>query len=389
MEKYRKVLWCGLAAFAIGFIAWAYQGVVGLGVTNLSNAFVWGNYVACFEFFIGVAVGGLLVFSLAYLIKKHYLRALAPIAAATALAGAGAAILSILSDMGMALRLYRVLLTPNFMSPMVWDIGIMAVFLVVSALAVFFQLKKSEYHCRKLAYVGLPVTLLMGLVTAMLFATQRSHEWWNSALFPVDSLVATFALGSSVVLLFSLLYFGQKRMLENDKAYTLLGKLVVICLAAHIVMTLLELVPFIGSQAPANQQLLALLFGRYGGLYVLEFLVSVGAIVIYWLKRYAAQFKFNFLACLLVVIGGFIHRIMVLAPAFNTHELTLDVAGELWSPPVAVGTFVEGSSSFVTYWGYFPSAIEWLLLLMPVGATLILMGILFAKIHERGSHKVL
>ncbi|MCL1917679.1 MAG: polysulfide reductase NrfD [Peptococcaceae bacterium] len=388
MNNYRRILLCGLAAFAIGVMAWVYQGMVGLNVTNLSNSFPWGNYVASFEFFIGVAAGGLLVFSLAYVLKGNELRPLAPIAAATALAGGVAAVLAILSDMGMASRLYRVLITPNLMSPMLWEMMMVAIFLVVAVLAVFFQLTKkenSEALHKKVAYVALPVSLTMPLIAALLFATQPSHDWWSSVMFVVDSMVATFALGGSVVFLFSLLYFGKKNMQENEKAYTRIGRIVIICLVAHLFVTLLELLPFIGSQVPANQQLISLLFGKYGGLFVLEFIVSIGAIAIYGTKKYAGQFWFSFGAGIAVVLGGFVHRLLVLAPAFNTYGLTLDVGGNLWPYPIATGTFTEGSSSFETFWSYVPSFTEWVLMLLPVGAALVLIGILFNKIHEKGN----
>ena len=65
---------------------------------------------------------------------------------------------------------------------------------------------------------------------------------------------------------------------------------------------------------------------------------------------------------------------MLLLPAFNSIPLTLPVAGKLWTFPIAVGTFTEGEDVFVRFWNYAPSAVEWIVGILPVGLIVFVMA---------------
>jgi Ni/Fe-hydrogenase subunit HybB-like protein len=114
-----------------------------------------------------------------------------------------------------------------------------------------------------------------------------------------------------------------------------------------------------------------------------EFVVSIGAIVILMMKRFHNQFWPMLTASLLVIIGGFFHRLLVLYVALNTHEFTLESYDQLWVYPAAVGEFIEGAPSFVTYWPYSPSLVEWIVTLLPIGINLLVIGIIYPKIREK------
>ena len=75
-----------------------------------------------------------------------------------------------------------------------------------------------------------------------------------------------------------------------------------------------------------------------------------------------------------IIIGIFIQRMMLLLPAFNQIPLTFPVAGELWTFPIAAGTFTEGEDVFVRFWNYTPTVIEWAASLLPVGLIVFVMA---------------
>lgn len=380
MKKNKAILLFGLLFCLIGLAAWIYQMSNGLVVTNLSNSFSWGLYIAAFEFFVGAAAGGMLIFSLAYVLRLEYLKPMSRIAALVSLGCTIAAGASILPDIGRVNRIFQVLRTPNLSSPLVWDIAILCVFVIVSFLVVFFQLRRkntdtdkdkaSEKWSRRLAFVGLPLSIVLSVVTALLFSTQNSYEWWNSAVFPLDAVAVGGALGTAVVMLFSMLFFGRGSFPEHKAAYGFTAKIAAFCLLAHYILTAAELIPLLVNQTAENQALLGLLFGTYGWLYLPELILPAIAMVCFS-KKLTNRSGPLLTSSLLVIVGAFIHKLMALLPAFNTIPLTLEVEGVgLWSMPVAVGTFTEGSDVFVTFWNYAPAPVEWAVCLLPLGITL-------------------
>ena len=48
-----------LAVMVVGFCAYVYQLMGGLGVTGMSNGVSWGLYITCFMFFVGLSAGKL------------------------------------------------------------------------------------------------------------------------------------------------------------------------------------------------------------------------------------------------------------------------------------------------------------------------------------------
>ena len=83
-KKAFPALGIGVVLCLIGLAAWAYQIVNGLQVTALNNLFSWGLYMGSFEFFIAVATGGMLVFSITYIWRIEALKPFTKIAAVTA-----------------------------------------------------------------------------------------------------------------------------------------------------------------------------------------------------------------------------------------------------------------------------------------------------------------
>ena len=98
--KKTAALVIGAAMCAAGLAAWVYQLVQGMHVTNLRNSFTWGLYMGSFEFFIAMATGGILVFSMAYLWNIEVLKPFVKIAVIGSLASVVAAGVAIFEDLG-------------------------------------------------------------------------------------------------------------------------------------------------------------------------------------------------------------------------------------------------------------------------------------------------
>lgn len=383
----------GFGLCAVGFLAWIYQIWKGLAVTDLSNSFSWGLYMGSFEFFIGLSSGGMLLFSIAYLWNVESLKPFVKLGALGSLASVVAAGVAILTDLGKPFRVLQMLITPNVKSPLFWDVLVLGLYAVICLTAVLlqflpeanrFRFRRSfrldcEVYSKRLSYVALPFVAILNAVTTLMFAVQTSREWWHSALLPADSVAVATALGLSFTMLLGLVTSGREGYSSWRTAFALQAKISGVSLLAHFFFTILELVTIAWSGKAEGQHLLYLLFDTYGVLYFVELALPFVAMTIYFLPMLEKR-RFLAGANLLVILGSFVHRMMLLLPAFNSIPLTIPVAGlegTLWSYPIASGIIQPGQDIFVSYWSYFPSLIEWCVALLPVGfVILVLAGVM-------------
>lgn len=379
MKKNKAIALVGLLFCLIGLSAWIYQWGAGLGVTNLRNIFPWGLYIVLFEFFVGAAAGSMLLFSLAYVLRAKRLKPLAPLAALTSLGCTIAAGASILPDIGRVTKIFRVLISPNLRSPLVWDMAVLTVFVAVAALVAVFQLRiavrgedrTAEAWSGRLAVLALPLSLALSVVTALLFSTQQSYPWWNPVLLPIDTAAVGYALGGALVILISLLVSDRAAMARRAEAYRAAAMIAALCLLAHCVLAVIELAELLHGGTAAQQALRELVLVRYGWMYWPALILPVLALVLFLRKKTASGVVPLTVSGLLVVAGALLHKGILLPPAFNSVPLTLSVDGAgQWSVPVALGTFTEGSAVFVRSLDYVPAAVEWAVALLPVGIVL-------------------
>ncbi len=78
-----------------------------------------------------------------------------------------------------------------------------------------------------------------------------------------------------------------------------------------------------------------------------------------------------------MILGSFVHRMMLLLPAFNSIPMTISVAGleeNMWSYPIASGILKPGEDLFVTFWDYAPSLMEWCVNLLPFGLVVLVLA---------------
>lgn len=224
----------------------------------MRNSFSWGLYIATFAFFVGVAAGGLIVSSTVYLFNIEKLKPFTRIASLSAFAsilGAGA---MILPDMGRVDRIWNIFVYPNFRSPLVWDVIVISAYLLITFLSVYVQIlpdrKKegsrflngwtkahsqqeveafSKRWSKRIALVGLPVAILIHTVTALIFATQASRGWWNTAVLPPDFVSVAVASGTALVLVISLFAVGKEQFDQHKGAFQIMALIVAGSLVVH------------------------------------------------------------------------------------------------------------------------------------------------------------
>lgn len=408
-KRLNSLLVISIIMLLVSLSAWGFQLKQGLIVTNMRNSFSWGLYIATFAFFVGIAAGGLIVSSSVYLFNLEKLKPLTKIASLSAFAcslGAGA---MILPDMGRVDRVYNILLHPNLRSPLVWDVIVISAYLVVTFLSVYVQLLPdwkiegrgflngwtkrlslediqtfSKKWSRRVAYLGLPFAVLIHTVTALIFATQASRGWWNTAILPPDFISVAVASGTALVLLISLLFAGKDRFTEYQDAFKTLASIVAGALVVHFFFVAIDLLVHGWWGGPESQEIFSLVFGRYGGVYATEILLPSFTMIYFFTQRGKSSRKALILGCVILFIGVFAHRMMLMFPSFNAIPLTLTIHGagiENWTYPVAVGQYREGISSFASSWPYFPTFLEMALGLLPFGLVLFVVSF-FLKLYS-------
>ena len=133
------VAWFGLLAIvmAAGFAAWLYQYNDGLQVTGMRDNVMWGLYIVCFMFFVGLSAGGLIVASAGRLFGVDRFGPIVRLAVLEATVAIITAAALILPDLGHPERLLNLVLHAQITSPMIWDITIIVVYLILSLLYVW------------------------------------------------------------------------------------------------------------------------------------------------------------------------------------------------------------------------------------------------------------
>ncbi|TGE38561.1 molybdopterin oxidoreductase [Desulfosporosinus fructosivorans] len=398
MKKSNALLGLAGALILISLLAWGYQLFNGLIVTNMRNPFSWGLYIATFAFFVGVAAGGLIVSSSVYLFNIEVLKPFTRIASLSAFAsilGAGA---MIFPDMGRVARVWMIFLHPNLKSPLVWDVVVITAYLIITFLSVYVQLLpdwKKEGHgffngwttkrsqenidafskrwSKRVALVGLPVAILIHTVTALIFATQTSRGWWNTAVLPPDFVSVAIASGTALVLVISLLAVGREQFEQYRGAFRTMALIVAGSLVIHFFFVSVDLIVHGWSGNPEAKEILHVVFGRYGFLYATEILLPAFTMIFFFTEKGKSSFWALITGSVLLFIGVFAHRMMLMFPAFNVIPLSLSVPGagiESWAYPVALGQLREGLPVFVSSWDYSPTLVEYAVALLPFGLVL-------------------
>ncbi|MEW8958383.1 MAG: NrfD/PsrC family molybdoenzyme membrane anchor subunit [Moorella sp. (in: firmicutes)] len=404
MRKLNVPFALGLVLLLVSLFTWGYQLKNGLIVTGMRNPFSWGLYIATFAFFVGIAAGGLIVSSSVYLFNLEQLKPFTRIASLSAFASIMAAAAIILPDLGRAERVYNLLLHPNFRSPLIWDVVVVSAYTLLTFLSVYFQLlpdwKKegrgflngwtrgltqeqveaiAAKWARRIAYIGLPVAVLIHTITALIFATQASRGWWYTAILPPDFIAVAVASGTALVLVISLLVAGKERFAQYEAAFRTMARITAGALAVHFFFVAMDLLIHWWWGSPEALGVLSLVFNRYVSLYLVE-IVLPAFVMIYFFTAKARRSPRNLLwGCFLLFAGVFVHRLMLMFPAFNQYPLSLSLPGmevEGWHYPVAVGTYQANAPVFVGSWPYMPTVLEVAVDLLPFGLALLIIALL-------------
>lgn len=363
----RKIALVGIVLLVVGLIAWIMQLTGGLlAGSNMTNVFLWGLMIAVFAFLVGFGAGSQFVASAIILSGKEELKPLARIAGACGLACVCAAGVAILADLGAIRNALAMIVGMNPRSPLAWDMIAMCTFIVLSIVQLVMIARDARYVKVCAVLAGL-AALALQIVEGLLFSTQTAHGWWATPIMPVDFLAVAFVSGFALILLIACVKGA------SSKALAWLGRICASAIAVHLVLALIDLCLMFFEGTPESAGILAAV-GSNILLYLVELILPFIAMIMLFLPKNRGQKKPALIASILVIVGIFAHRLMLLFPAYNAPSLYLQLSGTDFTTgpyPISTGRYLDWDLTFANTTPYFPAGPEWLAMLFPIGLALV------------------
>ena len=230
-------------------------------------------------------------------------------------------------DLGQPLRVWELFAYSNLGSPLMWDIVVLFVYLILSAVYLWATLraeagKVSQRALRAVSVVALVCAVLVHSVTAWIFGLQQAHEFWHTALLAPWFVSSALVCGTALVLVVAIA-LRRAGYLSLDQSYVV--KLVKM-LGAFVVVDLY----FFGCD------LLTSGFPEAEGAEIVAMLVSGSLAPFFWVEvvgcalaavmAFVPKLRTNPLvvvASLLAIVGIFCKRVQLLVGGFQIPNLDL------------------------------------------------------------------
>ena len=330
-RKGGKGLTVGIGVGAVltvaGIALWAVQLSGGMVQTGMRNMDSWGLYITMFMFFVGLSAGGLIISSIPRAFGMRGFGGISKVAVWTSICCTVLAIGFVVVDLGQPLRVWELFAYSNLGSPLMWDIVVLFVYLILSAVYLWATLraeagKVSQRALRAVSVVALVCAVLVHSVTAWIFGLQQAHEFWHTALLAPWFVSSALVCGTALVLVVAIA-LRRAGYLSLDQSYVV--KLVKM-LGAFVVVDLY----FFGCD------LLTSGFPEAEGAEIVAMLASGPLAPFFWVEvvgcalaavmAFVPKLRTNPLvvvASLLAIVGIFCKRVQLLVGGFQIPNLDL------------------------------------------------------------------
>ena len=354
-----------------------FQLSQGLALTNMRNLDSWGLYITMFMFLVGLSAGGLIISSVPRAFGIAGFGGISKIAVWTSVCCTVLAIGFVVIDLGQPLRLWELFAYSNLSSPLMWDIVVLAVYLVLSIVYLWATVRfeagrASERSLRLISVIALVTAVLVHSVTAWIFGLQAGRAMWHTALLAPWFVSSALVCGVALVLVV-VIALRRAGYMELDQANVV--KLVKM-LGAFVLVDLY----FFGCD------LLPSAFPGGSGAEVAAMLTSGPLAPFFWVEVvgcalcavvcFVPKLRTNPLivaASLLAIVGIFCKRVQLLVGGFQLPNL--DYAGVM--TPYTVTDWTAGMTGAYQGMVYFPTPLEFGLVLgvVGLGALMLLVGL--------------
>jgi len=345
-----------VALVLLGLIGFGLQVSQGLGVTGMRNVVSWGLYITAFMFFVGLSAGGLIVSAASNVFNAKQFKPVAIPAVILSLSSSIVAALLIIPDLGNPLNMWRLFVNSQWGSPLMWDVAVITLYIVISAVYLYHMVKGNESTVKKIALVALPAAIAVHSVTAWIFGLLVARPYWNSAI--LAPLFITSALVSGLALLIVALRLLNKYGLfrTEDGIFHSLANLLTVLIPVDLFMLFAELLT--SGYQPGTEHahaLEVLVSGQFAPVFWTEVIAGglIPFVVLCWERNRKSPNTVAWMS-VLVVLGIFLKRVQLMGVAMFNPLIT-------YAPGVMLGDYVEPPlSPFAATGAYFPTWVEWM-----------------------------
>ena len=342
-----------LVIFAIGLYFYVFKQLRhGLVVTAMRDYVSWGMYISTFVFFVAVSLVGSLISAILKLSNVRWQTPLTRIAEVIAVGGIVFAGLIIIIDMGRPERFWHLFVYGRIQSPIIWDVIVIATYLVVSVLLLYIPLipdiaicrdatpddkkwlkkfynffaigwegTKEQYNIihrsvKTLAVLVIPLALYIHTVTSWLFAmTPRSG--WNSTNFGPYFVSGAFVVGAAGVIcaMYVLRRYYHLEKYITLKHFDYMGRLLVMLTLVYLYFNVNEFfVPGYKMEKAEAENLHSILVGSYAPMFwgVQVFGMIIPVIIMIFKKGRTPLVMF--IISIFVIIGAWFKRFIIVIP---------------------------------------------------------------------------
>ncbi len=325
--------WGWIAALVIvilvGLYFWALQMPFfeGLIITNMRDVFSWGFYIQNFMYFVGLAAGGLVVYSSVSLFGAKDFAPISRIAVLQAGICVILAFLFIMVDMGHPERGFWFALTPNLQSVLFYDAMIINIYLAICAVDAWVLMSGRGTHKVELVltFISLPAAIGMHSITAWALGLQKAREGWHTALMAPIFVSSAIVSGIALLMLIAMSVDHFTHVKFKKVMFDKLAKLLATVIPIDLFLLMCEVLQssWPSSTTPGHwERISLLLFGKYSGLFGFEiFLGGVLPFFLLAIPKTRVKRSMQILACSLILIGVLIKRFMFIVMGFAVSPL--------------------------------------------------------------------
>lgn len=368
-----------------GIFAYIHQLRNGLGVSGMNRPVFWGLYIVNFVFFIGLAHSGTFISAILRLVGAEWRVPLARAAEAITIFalpfGAG----SILIDMGRIDRIGNTILYGRFMSPILWDITAVTLYLFSSI--VFFYLSllpdiaimrdtlaPNAPRWRRWFYTRLAlgwqhnpekyrrlekVLGIMAIFMSMLVITVHTvvsfifsmmlQPGWHTAILGPFFLVGAVYSGSAatVMLMAALRWKFQLEQVLPFKYFDYMRKLLIaLTLAWSYFMGVEFLTAIYGNEPEEMNVVLSKLYGNYSLMFWVMVFACFFIPLVIFLTKGKKSIAWLVTASVIINIGMWLERYIVIVPSESFPRIGYELNQGFYFP-----SFVEISITAACFAG--------------------------------------
>lgn len=376
-----------LLIIAIGIFAYYRQLKYGLIVTAMRDYTSWGIYISNFVFFVAISLVGSLVSSILKLSRASWSVFLARISEIIAVASIICASIIIIVDMGRPDRFFNVFIYGRIQSPIIWDVIIIATYLIISILLLYVSLIPDLATCRDklkdipnwqkrmytifslnwngskeqkriikkitqiLSIMVIPVAFAIHTVTSWLFSTTWRPGWDSTNLGPY--FVSGALMAGAAVLIVGMFYIRKGLNLQEyitDKLFDNMAKILVLLSLVYLYFNINEyLGPSFKMVGVEGEHITELFYGKYALMY---WLVQIFGLILPIIVLLFARMRKPFpllIVSFFVIIGAWIKRYLIVIPSLQHPYLPIQDVDESYMHYIP--TWEEWAITFASFAG--------------------------------------